>query len=61
MKFWTRLWPRPLARENSAIADEINYLKSLSRAGSGTEKRLRQFAFALRDASLGQDVCPKIS
>ncbi len=38
MKFWIRLRPRPLARENSAAR--------------GKEVRLRQFAFALRDAAL---------
>ena len=47
--FWTRLRPRPLDRANSA-----------SPTLSG-QVGLRQCAFALRDATLGQDGCPKIS
>ncbi len=62
MKFWTRLRPRSLARENSANSGrEVRFEHLALRASALVIAGCRQFTFALRDASLGQDVCPKIS
>ncbi len=54
--------PRSLARENSANSGrEVRFEHLALRAAALVIAGYRQFAFALRDAALGQDVCPKIS